>query len=406
MNRMTSLALLAVSLTVGCGTPMPVTDAGADVAPVISTPLFMGGYTATTNIAQPIAGAQACAALIENAEMNQWTMVDTATAATSPFGEMMARVDREFIGELAATSEYGITRTVRRGVMLGLAATTDDERDIAKETVAKPSHVGIALAVDSELRAAIDDAIAARWDSARSHWDRGAAWFTAIEPDIRDYQAQMVIGVWGTNNNALSSDNISAATVDLLRRGRAAIDAMSVRTVVEVGNQSIAYFTRLNFLSGVKYSTNIENAVRASEPVDVAAQPEGTYAFEGAILPFFGHSAPPAVVTARAHWRAAVTTITKTQFLQDAAAVYTAINAASLETYVGSTDNDRWATIARMTGEVDVLVEALTFSGQTPPTLHNQLAMARSASDTGDHAAALALLNQVQTAIGHIGAAR
>jgi hypothetical protein len=393
---------VALALGAGCGSSNNGGDGGAGDAASGPTQLFMGSYTATTNVSAELGVVRDVATLTGYAEAYRFDMAQGMLSTGSAVSTLLTRVDQEFQGG-AASGDYSVAATVRRGVTLGLAASTDDQRDVAHETVAKPLAVALELGAQSELRAAIADMQAGNADSARAHWDRAAAYFSGLADSIGEYQAQTVPGVWGTRD-ALASGEIAGLVVDQLRRGRAAIDAGAGRTVLEIGTQAQVALTRLFFLAGVKYSRVIQNAVTAMAAVDAAAQAEGTYSFEGVVLAIAGaQPTAAAVAAARAHWRGDTATITEAQLLRDAAALYVQLNADALTGYVAGTDDARWATIARLSGALDVLAEALAYAGQDVTALSNQLVAARGLSEGGDHAGALEQLTAVQAAIGRVG---
>lgn len=396
MSHRGLLGALVLTFAMGCGSG---TDGAEPSAP---TSLYAGMYTTTTDVSAELATVRGVEQVVDLTEADQWDSVEARVAGTTAVGRLLARLDQEFIAA-PATSEFGIERTLRRGIALGRAARTDAERDVAHEVVVKSFMVVLGLAMQSELRAVADDAGAARWASARQRWDRAAVYFSGLEPGVREYQTQRIPGVWGAGHDALSSDDFAASMIELLGRGRAAIAASTGRATIETATQAGVYVTRLYFLAAVKYATLLDNATRASVTPDPAWQTEGTYAYEGVVASFFGRAPTAAASTARARWRGPAAMITRAQLLRDSAELYADVNARALEGYASATDSERWSAIVRATATVDVLAEALTASGQSPATLKGELVMARALSETGNHADAIARLREVQTAVERVG---
>jgi hypothetical protein len=211
--------------------------------------------------------------------------------------------------------------------------------------------------------------------------------------------------LWGPGRSMLTTDDLAATTIELLTRGRGALDAQSQRTVTEVEATLGIYANRLYFLEGMKYVTLLEADVAAMRPLDAAAQTEGGESFEGVLLAHFGMSTSAAVTTARAHWHGAASDLHKLVYLRDVGTAYAELHTAALNGLAQADLDTQRGAVARVRATVDVLVEALQLAGQDPAALRNTADLARMQVDDGNAAMAAMTLGPVRDAIASIGAA-
>jgi hypothetical protein len=397
MNRRVLIASVWL-LTAACGpTPSPTDGSTADGQDASSIGFFMDRYHPATDCSAATTATAALATLEESAENDHWDAVESGIASGTAAEQLLSRLDTEFV-QNPSTSEFSLLATVRRGVMLGRAATTDDDRDVAHETVGKILAVSRALATISALRSSVTQMTSGQGTMARATWDCAATYFVALEPLVREYQPQMVTNVWGPGRNAISSDNIADTLVDMLVRGAAAIDAMQTRGVIEAGNEADLYLSRLFVSMSAKYVASLEDATTAMTTLDPGWHPEGMYALEGVIDPYVGLDETTAAA-ARGHWRTMPFVISRAQHLRDLGGIYAAANSARLQAFASATDNDRYATVARFRGTVGALEDAFSAAGDDPAALLMQVDTARMRVEANDVPGASSALQMVQDAV-------
>lgn len=384
------------SPTAMCETPRPA-------APTPTT-LFEGMYSATTNVETEKTEVTTIGQIRMLAGMYQWDTIDTMAAPSTPVGLLLSRIDRAYFGENAATSEYSLERTFRNGLAAGRNATDDNARQIAKQYVEKSLLVLLELAMHSELRNAIEQALAGCWINAREHWDRAAVYYSGLDGNFRSRSMTTIPNVWGDGTSMLTDENMGSHTVELLGRGLTAIQGTSARTVNLLANELTVYTTKYFFLSALNYGHQVQTAVTMGTNPD-KPRAEGTMFFEGLVLAHFARSNSTAVANARARWRGSPMNITRLAVLRDSGSLYSELTASAINTFLTGNDNERWSSIARIGATVDVLDEALTYSGQNVATLRDTLATARSQLQENNTSAAASSLRQVQTAIESVARA-
>ncbi|MBI5517036.1 MAG: hypothetical protein HY909_24855 [Deltaproteobacteria bacterium] len=395
--------VLVVALAGACGggagtAPDMQEDAGAP-----SAPLMAGMYTPRTDIDAEVALVAALTNARTASGMFQWDAIDTAVAPTAPLGAFLARLDQEFLGASGAQGEYALTRTVREALVRGRAATTDDARGIAKQGVEKPLLVALGLGVTSELRLARAAAREGQWVRASRAWDRAAAYLSGLHGNLGTRSSTSANGVWGASVMTLTDENMAERTLALLVRGRAGLDARSVRTVVETSAEASAYVTKYYFLSGLNYAHEVR-ATLAMMRDATKVFAEGRYFFEGVVLPNHGRSDAEAVRAARARWRGEPSALDRAEVLRDSAALYALGLRPAVEALASADASARQETLALLSGTVDALDEALGAAGQDVPALRARLVEARTRADAGDGAAAATLARAVLDAIQGLAA--
>ena len=262
------------------------------------------------------------------------------------------------------------------------------------------------LAMHRELRTAVTEIDEGEWAEAREHWDRAAAWFTALETSYGRRSDTTVAGVWGPGTTNVTDENLATRTVELLSRGAQLIDARAAANANDTARQLLVYSTKYAFLSALNYANVFET--RAAMMGDLEyPRAEGGALFEGVLLPFFGRAAmgspeATAIATARARWAYGVTAMqgpTRLSLVRDCGAIYALLTASGVRGYAMANDGARAATRSTLRGVVDTLDEALAYARQDPTMLRAKITAAEGRSTAGDHAGAAALLAEVQTAI-------
>jgi hypothetical protein len=397
---------MLLGLATGCGASTPPagdagSDASTDASSATPTPLFNMRYTATTDVTVQMQLVASINALRERIGMQQFDMVDAMAPATSPVGQLLTRLDARFIGANAASVDYSLDRMFRTAVMQGRMATTEDQRAVAEERAEKSLLVALELAMHVELDEAVEEAIEGDYDHARRNFDAAAAYFTGLQSKYESRSTTMVQNVWGMGNSRLTDENLSDRVIEHLVRGRAAVDQMSRRTVIERASTLIVYTSKYYFVSSLNYASAIQT--RLASMMSVAGpQAEGGTFYEGVLLPYFGAMPSAAATTARARWRGMPAEITRTAVLRDSGALYGELATASLNGFATADENHRWQAIARVRAIVDVLDEALPFARQDLAMLRTRLDTASMRADANDAAGALMLLNEVQASIATV----
>ncbi len=408
MKRYGLVAALALALTAGCG------DDGAAPATPGTTAMFMGRYTARTSIAEITRLNADLAALKEHAEEQRFAMIEPAVMPGAAVTQWLSRLDADFSGDASGAGAATLQGQLRAALARWHAAPND--MSIAKgvsETAEKTFIVAQLLAMHSEIRAALAEIDDGEWAEAREHWDRAAAWFTALEPAYGRRSDTTVADVWGPGSSNVTDENLSARSVELLSRGAQLIDAHAAANASDAARQLLVYSTKYAYLSALNYANVFETRARTMGDLEYPRAEGGTL-FEGVLMPFHnraseGSAQAAAVSAARARWTYGVTAAqgpTRLSLVRDCGALYGLLTAEGVAGYATASDPARAATRSTLRGVVDTLDEALAYARQDPAALRTKLTTAEARSMAGDHAGAAALLREVQQAVdavAHVG---
>lgn len=360
-----------------------------------SPAMFENAYTPRTNMADTLATVSTVGAIRAQSVAYRFDQVATQSAAGGPVAQLLARVDRAYLGDGVAASPYSLERMFRAAVTQGQAATERAARDVARQPVENVPLVVLHLAMRSELAAAAAAARAGDWSTASASWDRAAAYWSGLEASTRLRATQPADAAWGAGPSTLTDDDMAGRMIEMLARGRGAVDAKARRTVVETAGALTVYGTKYFYLSMVHEAFEVEEARGEGEPTTLEFT-EGVALSEGVSMTFDPLAARPSTATYRARWHGAETLVTRAPVMVELGAVYADAAQADVQRYAAGTDDDRADVIGRLRAMVDVLDEALAANGQDVAALRARVV---TATNTADVAAAARELAAVQAAV-------
>lgn len=389
VRRFVAMGVLAAVL--GCSDGGS-SDTGASPA------MFMNAYTPRTNMAATLATVSTVKTIRAQSVAYQFDSVATQSAASGSVGQLMARIDRAYLGDGAATSPYSQERLFRQGLAAAQQATDRDARDVARQSVENTLLVVLHLATRTELDAAATAARAGDWQTASASWDRAAAYWSGLEDAVRLRGTQTADAAWGAAPATLTDDDMAGRIIDMLARGRGAVDAHAKRTVIETAATIAMYGTKYFYLSMIHEAFEVEEA-RGKMESTAAEFAEGVALSEGVPQSWDARGAQASTVAYRARWHGDAAMVSRAPVMVELGAMYAAWAQADVARYAAGTDDDRAEVIGHLGAMIDVLDEALATNRQDVTALRARIVAANTASASGDHAGAARELTAVQTAV-------
>lgn len=348
--------VVAASLATGCGADSESTNyvpaatgGGGNTA---KTSLFGDTYRVATDQTEAWSLSTDLASARTAAGAYDWQAVSSSVSPGTRIATAAAAAEQTLTG--AAAKQSSPTALVAHGISLGKAASTEQERAIAKQYVEKPLLVLSGLVARQALGKGSAESI-----------DSAAVTLFGLEDKLTKRSESAVTDIWGPGTSTITTDALSTRVGQLLMVARSAAAQGDPLSSYHAARARV-YVTKYYYASTLNYAHEVEADVIAAKPSDVH-QVEGRMFAEGVANALFG-AADDDAAPLRSLWAGPAANVT-----------LASVRAALLEAYllvaddavsaIGAGGEGAIGAAGVLAGTVDVLAEPLGARGRDPAAL-------------------------------------